>query len=195
MRKFLWTIPVVVMTVLGSTAAKADNISNADGSTTVTAGGYVTAIDNITLDGALYDVAFTSTDVLPDDPFTSLDFIQLSEEVAVPIIDDLPANTMVLDASADRFYIAYSPDPGLIVNNWECVAYKNAVCSTSGYIASVAESPIGFSVPEGVYAEFTPLAVPTPEPGTATLMLSGLGAITMLMWKRRQVANRLPQSI
>jgi hypothetical protein len=187
MRKFLWTIPVVVITVLGSTAAKADNI--------VTAGGYVTAIDNITLDGALYDVAFTSTDVLPDDPFTSLDFSDLSADVALPIIADLPVNTMVLDGSADRFYVAYSPGPGLIVNNWECIAYKNAVCSTSGYIASSAEMPVINSVPEGVYAEFTPLAVPTPEPGTATLMLSGLGAITMLMWKRRQEANRRPQSI
>jgi hypothetical protein len=106
MRKFLWTIPVVVITALGSTAAKADNISNADGSTTVTAGGYVTAIDNITLDGALYDVAFTSTDVLPDDPFTSLDFNDLSADVALPIIADLPVNTMVLDGSADQFYVA-----------------------------------------------------------------------------------------
>jgi hypothetical protein len=106
MRKFLWTIPVVVITALGSTAAKADNISNADGSTTVTAGGYVTAIDNITLDGALYDVAFTSTDVLPDDPFTSLDFSDLSADVALPIIADLPVNTMVLDGSADQFYVA-----------------------------------------------------------------------------------------
>jgi hypothetical protein len=36
MRNFLWMIPVVAITFLGSTAAQAGDILNADGSTTVT---------------------------------------------------------------------------------------------------------------------------------------------------------------
>jgi hypothetical protein len=180
-------VAVVVITVLGSTAAKADDILNADGSTTVTAGGYVTAIDNITLNGQLYNVTFTSTGDIPT--FSSLDFNDLTTDVVDPIDTDLGMKMLgpgPIGSGMNEFYVAGNQ-----------LFLANSVLEFGGgqyvWIASDVEVPWPCSnsatpcdIPSGeIFANITSASVPEVNPSSGTSAIVLLACAVMIIRGRR----------
>ncbi len=186
MRKSLWMVAVVVITVLGSTAAKADDILNADGSTTVTAGGYVTAIDNITLNGQLYNVTFTSTGDIPT--FSSLDFNDLTTDVVDPIDTDLGMKMLgPVGSGMSDFYVA--GNQLFLVDS----LLESAGVGQYVWIASNVEDPwpclngaTSCDIPSGeIFANITSAAVPELNPSSGTSAIVLLACAVMIIRGRR----------
>ncbi len=153
-----------------------------------------TAIDGITLSGALYNITFTSTGAIPNDPFpSSLDFNDLSSAVVQSIDTDLGMSMFgPIGSGLNIFYVAVPTaipaDAGIVESNLE----SNG---RGGYFwqASVVEAPwpcnngaTPCTIPAGeIFAEFTPVVSSAPEPAAGTPTLAGPGVIAVLMWKRR----------
>jgi len=237
MRKSLWTIPVVLLlTALGSTAARADNAawsaptsgfgyycggcqggnSNADlgDEFTSTVSATVTGLGiwagNDTIGGvfisptedetvALYD---SNGDLLASATVTGAD----------PLVDgyywstDLTGSASVV--AGDVYTVAVNPYSNtwaygsvVPINNW-----ATFITNTSGPyggggipVDPTTLGPFGdnnvayyggnVEIGNGV----SPVA--SPEPGTSTLMLSGLGLLGLLAAARKRNAHRFPQAI
>ena len=183
MRKSLWIIPVVLLfTALGSTSAHAD--------ATVTTGGYVTGIDGITIAGTTYNVTFGTTD---DMTFSN------SYDNAVTMADDIAqdlsnysADTVSYDGITTITYLAVDGGETTVgcVGTPPCLPqpytngggvwneYNEQFEPDNNYSSYVSADPSRFA-----WTEFTIVTV-TPEPGTASLMLIGLGSFVAMMVMR-----------
>lgn len=181
MRKSLWMIPVVLLfTALGSTTAHADTV-------VTNGGGFVTAIDGITLNGSLYNVTFTST---IDNTFSAYAENSSTIYAIRNLIDSDLGNATIHTVYGDIYGIDVS-DGYTVVDALSESSWKTFLTVSDDFYDRDVH---GSSVAEFYWANFTPAVVATPEPGTAPLTLAGLGVIAVLMWKRRQDALRQPQA-
>jgi hypothetical protein len=186
MRKSFWMIPVALLiAALGGTSALADGVD------VFNAGGQVTAIDGITLNGSLYNVTFTST---IDNTFSAYPALQEDGEVGAVIF----AVDTAIDADLGTNFINDPAGAGQIQVYCVALASSRSECATSGnddpyfwepafdtstaYAASlVAGNPEVYS-----WANFTPAVVTTPEPGTLPLTLAGVGLLGLLVVIRKR---------
>jgi hypothetical protein len=172
MRTFLWMIAVVLLfTVLGSQAARADTI--------VTSGLYVTGIDGITINGTTYDVTFGTPD---DTTFSSnpLDALSMATEIA----NDLSPYATVADTAYNTITFV-GVDGGANVS----VAQVGSIGTIGLSYASYSFRPV-FNPSVYSWAEFS--VVSTPEPGTSMLTLTGLGLLGLMMVMRKRIGQGLP---
>jgi hypothetical protein len=180
MRKSLWMLPMALLiTALGSTSALADTV-------VTNGGGYVTAIDGITINGSLYNVTFTST---IDNTFSAFAYNSPTITATIHAIDSDLGSALLNDANGADYGIATLGFTTVFANDappWTegltpmfTFVWDSLATSTPGYV---------------FWANFNPAVVATPEPATEPLTLAGLGVIAVLMWKRRQDALRQPQA-
>jgi hypothetical protein len=182
MRKSLWLIPVL-FTALGSTSARADTI--------VASGGNVTAIDGITIAGVTYNVTFGTTD--------DMTFAGNATNASMANAD------IVADLSSDT-YLTAGGVCGVVVDG-----------GSESFIAFTEESPCGYGGPAGkwypvssptsyytgviqtypgtfLWDEFTVAPTSTPEPGTLSLTLTGVGLLGLTLILRKRKAHDLAQT-
>jgi hypothetical protein len=185
MRKCLWILPMVLLiTALGGTPAHADGI------VVTNAGGYVTAIDGITLNGTLYNVTFTSA---IDNTFAA--YVWDNEPIlgVIGAIDIALGSTNINDGEGQYYGIAAANGLTAYATSSTCCAATpwtgDFVASTLTFTGAAANEPLIY-----FWANFTAVPAPVPEPGTESLTLAGLGVIAVLMWKRRQHAHRHTQA-
>jgi hypothetical protein len=197
MRRVFWTIFVVVLfTALGAPMAlRADDIqytvaqSLPDGGITGT----------ITTDGTLGSLA--PGDIVDWDltitSFSSSEVLTPSNSTVVTgTVDGLSATTTELtsdftDASDGADFLQFiATSPGLGYASW----VDGYVPDTYGYIAANATSdnPPDETLeyvysPQVIAADGTP--VPTPEPGTSSLMLVGMGLLGLVMVRRKHMGT------
>ena len=184
MRKSLWMIPVVLLcALLGSTTARADTL-------VTNAGGYVTSIDGMSIDGITYNVTFGST----EDLTFNLDFTGAHDAIT-----DINADLgyyPIMDPSAIGYAVEYNSlaipsDAPFLTDN-----ILSPWTTTPAVTDGTYNSEIALSHPGTLFwAEFSPVTpVTTPEPDTAPLTLSGLGMLGLLVVIRKRVARRHPQA-
>ena len=173
MRKTLWIIPVLFLsTALASTAARADTI--------ITSGGYVTAIDGITIAGTTYDVTFGTTEDMTFSGNTTG-----AADAAADISSDLNGYDCVTANCYESIGVyATSTVTDEALGNGSG-SWGVGTDTSAGFNALVAENGTG-----AAWAEFDP--TPTPEPATSSLMLIGLGMLGLVM--RKRIAQGLPQA-
>jgi hypothetical protein len=164
MRKSLWMIPVVLLAMaIGSTSA------NADSYTIVESGGAVTAIDNLAILGNTYDVTFVET-VTPTITFTSES-------------DAVTAATDINNALNGITSVPYTILGGVYVSvpfsttDWVESFCGSGSCTGPTWTIAGDITRSGTQLPI-TFAEFT---VVTPEPGTLSLMLVGVGLLGLMM--------------
>jgi hypothetical protein len=182
MRKSLWTILVVfVFTALGSTSARADTI--------VASGGNVTAINGITIAGTTYNVTFGTT---IDTTFAGNS--SNASTANAEILLDLNSGTyLTVGVGA----CAGGVDGGVFTYY---VARQGTVCSGSGsgqWVSLTATTPFyAFDVLGGtmLWDEFAVAPTSTPEPGTLSLTLTGVGLLGLTLVARKRKAHDLAQT-
>jgi len=175
MRKLFWIVLVLLLsTAIGSTAARADSI--------VTSGGNVTGIDGITIGGITYDVTFGTTE---DTTFATDQTDALA--MAAAIASDLGAYDSVSDAvSSSIGYIGV--DAGTLTAIAEGpggpypTSWHTLQTTTVSFENEVTNLPYS-----NAWAEST-VVVPTPEPGSFTLLGVGLLAFGTIILLRKQIA-------
>jgi hypothetical protein len=182
MRKSFWMIPVVLLfSALGSTAAHADGLVVTNG------GGYVTAIDGITLDGTLYNVTFTSNidNTFAADPYDSpiMNAVQadIDEALGATTLNDEDGAFYGIAAQSDLIAVDALTNPFMADASWE----SSSTASDENFAGGLA-----FNSGRIFYANFTPVVVTraTPEPGTVPLTLTGLGVLGLLVVIRKRFA-------
>ena len=186
MRKSLWIVPFLLLSAaICSTTARADTI--------VASGGNVTAINGITIAGITYNVTFGTT---IDTTFAGNPTNANAMNTAI-VADLSSSNT---DLTAGRACLV-GLDGG--VSTYGAISLAAAPCGFPGAPAHwVADtfSTVGFTdyVLTGngtvLWDEFAVAATTTPEPGTLSLTLTGLGLLGLLVVIRKRVALRHPQA-
>jgi hypothetical protein len=178
MRKSLWILPVLLLfaALLGSTAARAD--------TFVFSGGFVSGINGITVAGVTYNVTWGLTD---DTTFASslANALAMNAQITADLAGYQPppppatlagqGTTSLFDVGVDGGTLTPYADDRFTPTFW-----SSHVDTTSDYILSVQEIPAGIQ-----WDEFT---VVSPEPGAATLTLTGLGMFGLLVVMRKRLA-------
>jgi len=174
MRKSLWILPVLLLfaALLGSTAARADTL--------VFSGGFVSGINGITVAGVTYNVTWGLT---IDTTFASslANALAMNAQITADLAAYGPASvagagyTTVFDVGVDGGTLTPYADDRFTPTFW-----SSHVDTTSDYILSVQEIPAGIQ-----WDEFT---VVSPEPGAATLTLTGLGMFGLLVVMRKRLA-------
>jgi hypothetical protein len=172
MRKALWMIAVVMLiTALGSTSALADgtDVFNADG--------YVIAIDDITLNGTLYNVTFTST---IDNTFSAYAYYSTTMEGIFTAIDGDLGGTPINDGTGDYYAIEAAIENAGWADNapW----FQESGYYTTGLWDDFVTDDTGTIF----WANFTPAVVATPEPATAPLTLTGVGLLGLMVVMRKR---------
>jgi hypothetical protein len=175
MRKSFWMIHALLLfTALGGAVAHADSL--------VISGGNVTGIDDITVGTATYDVTFGTAEdtTFASDPSSA-------DTLATDILIDLyPTYTDVSDSdSNDILYIGVDAGTDAYVASLPGDFIGSQLGST--YLTNVGIEPDVLS-----YAELT--VVSSPESGSSTLTLTGLGLLGLLAVMRKRVARRRPQA-
>lgn len=181
MRKSFWMISVLlVLTAVGSTAARADTI--------VTSGGVVTAINGITIAGTTYNVTFGSIE--------DMTFAGNSSGASAAESDiqgDLSGHNSVGDSNGNGLGIYVTPSPnGLTLGIDEATSgvWAEQQDGTASFQNNVNNNPTVFS-----WVEFSPQTTNSvPEPSSSTLTLTGLGLLGLLVVIRKRVAIRDPQA-
>ena len=176
MRKSLWMISVVTLiTALGSTAA------HADGLVVPNAGGYVAAIDGITLNGSLYNVTFTSTIDNTFDAFSAGSATLTAIQTAINTALNAYSTTSALNDSSGFNYgieaggeiaVSTTSSPSWIINS---------TVTESAFATHVNLVPTG-----AFYANFTS-AVPELNPSTGTSAIVLLACAVLIIRGRRKI--------
>jgi len=179
MRKSFWMIPVALLiAAFGSTPAQADGVDVFD------AGGQVTAIDDITLNGSLYNVTFTSTidNTFSAYPATASGGVIGGITTAIdgtlgdnPINDPASVVYCVATSGSEAVCETYAPPEG-----WDGDFF---IASTAYADSLIAGTPDAY-----FWANFSPAVVATSEPATAPLTLAGVGLLGLLCVIRKRVA-------
>jgi hypothetical protein len=170
MRKTLWVVPLLILCMaIVSTPASADSL------TIIETGGDVTAIDGLTILGNTYDVTFVNT-ITPAVTFTS----QTDGETAATAIDNALNGISSFPYTilgGVNVFVPYSStlDVGISCGSGSCTGPTWTMWTTAIYI------PHNPTLGPFPYAEFT--VVSTPEPGTLSLLLVGLGLCGLMMRK------------
>jgi hypothetical protein len=182
MRRSLMILVVLLFTALGSTSAHADTIVSS-------------GIDGITIDGTTYNVTFGTTE---DTTFAGnlTDATLAAQDIANDI------NTLDIYLPFANGFLSLAVDGG---------TYSPTICFNGGYVCPTLALPpwtvyptilttnivlanmesYPFSPPVG-WVEFA--AVSTPEPGAATLTLTGVGLLGLVVVMRKRKAPGLAQA-
>jgi hypothetical protein len=184
MRKSLWMIAVVMLfTALGSTAARADTV-------VYNGGGWVTAIDGITLNGTLYNVTFTNN---IDNTFaayaadsSTINGIlgALDADLGSTLLNDDTGYFYAVSAAAGQSGVAEFQCPV----THECWNNLDPILTEDFTFIMSTRPTIDF------WANFSPSTVAIPEPSAFMQTLTGVGLLGLMMMKRRRVALRHPQA-
>jgi hypothetical protein len=179
MRKSIWMIPVVLLfTALGSTTAHADSIV-IDGS------GNVIGINGILIAGTTYNVTWGTA----IDPTFASSLVNASL-INADIVNDLNAYgaPAVADAVSNNL-CAVGVDGGVSTASAQALnACPNSPATWGGFVTSTSAWTgfVGNNPRTVAWDEFTVVA--TPEPGTTTLTLTGLGLLGLLVVLRKRIA-------
>jgi hypothetical protein len=165
--------------------------------TIVTSGGYVTGINGITVAGTTYNVTWGSVD---DTTFAT----SLTNATAMTnaIVADLNLvvwglNPAVTDP-VSHFITGMGVDGGVSTTVAACCYgappwVQLPVYPTGLWAAYV--SPSGYGYPgEDAWDEFSVASVATPEPGTLTLSLTGLGLLGLMVVIRKRIVQGRAQA-
>jgi hypothetical protein len=185
MRKSLWMILVVfVFMTLGSTSARADTI--------VASGGNVTAINGITIAGTTYNVTFGTT---IDTTFAGNASNASTANAA--ILADLNSDTYITAGGA----CAVGVDGGVITyydNSVSTTCFGSGGVNGSWYQSSLDTVFYSAIVAQGnegrLWDEFAVVPASTPEPGTLSLTLTGVGLLGLTLVLRKRKAHDLAQT-
>jgi len=184
MRKSLWMTPLVLLfTACGSTLAHADTI--------VSSGGNVTAIDGITIDGNTYNATFGTTDSAT---FASslTDATLAAEDVA----NDLSTPNLYLTAGGFTYLgvDGGGNSPSICqelsgtCNAGSADPWGSVGANTTAIYATLAGKTQGLY--KYGWVDFSVQTQATPEPGTLTLALTGVGLLGSMVVLRKRVALR-----
>jgi hypothetical protein len=198
MRKSLWIIALVFTAIVAPTQLRADDIQYTV-SQSLPAGGIT---GTITTDGTLGSLALADIvgwNLTITSYSSSETLTQSNSTVVSGPVDGLSATSTALtsdfpDATFGYLkFAATSPTEGFVV--W---VVGNAPGS-DGYIAANATTnDTGAETYEYVYSSQViadnGVPVPTPEPGTSSLMMIGLGLLGLMVLIQRRKALALPQA-
>ncbi len=178
MRKSLWSILAILLVAIVAPNAYADSVS------IVESGGDVTAIDNLTILGNTYDVTFVST-VTPSITFAS----QTDALTAATAIDNALNGISTFPYTVLGGVNVFVPFSSPLAVGMSC---GSGSCTGPTWTIFTTASPVQNNPTLGpeLYAEFT--VVTTPEPGTPSLMLVGVGLLGLMMVMRKRISRGLP---
>jgi hypothetical protein len=178
MRKSLWLLTIVL--TIGSNSATADPV------TVVESGGVVSAIDNLSILGNAYDVAFGLT-ATPTFTFSS----KADASTAATDINDalngmaIFPNVLEGDNLAAAYYlIPYGTSMGHDVSVAVVCSDMTVPCDSSYSILS-SDFVLAGDSNSGTYAEFTRISTPEPRTLSLVTMLGGLLGLMLALRKRK----------
>jgi hypothetical protein len=186
MRKSLWIIALAFAAIAAPTA-HANTIACGSATCVTSAGGYVTEIEGLNIDATLYNVTFGATDDLTF--ATNGEASDAASDIASALGTQFIVSAATTLGNGNQFYCVDS-------GGGNCQLYlHNSVLpwqpsNPEPYLDSQANSMIATDGGGFYFAEFSP-DVATPEPGTATLMLLGIGLVLAM---RKRVATGLQQA-